>query len=219
MLVADDSADIRRLLAAYLVQAGLEVETAVDGQDAVDQGLARPFDLILMDMQMPALDGVGAARALRAGGATAPIVAVTANVRASEVRRYREAGCAEVLAKPIDRDAFYDAIGRCLRGAVPALPEGVPADLQAALDVLRAEFLAGLPTQLERLERARRDRDWAAACAVAHSLKGTAGSYGFPELTEAAGLAELAILADEFTRASTICARVVAVGRRALRLA
>lgn len=219
VLVADDSPDIRRLLEAYLRQAGLEVETATDGREAVDKALRQPFDLILMDMQMPRLDGLGALRALRTGGAAAPIVAVTANVRASEVRRYREAGCADVVAKPIDREVFYEVVGRLLAGALPASAEEMPPEVQAMLDALRDKFLAGLPAELERLEQACRRRDWPSALVVAHGLKGTAGSFGFPELTRIAGLAELAIRADEPVRAATICRRVVEEGERALKRA
>ncbi len=219
VLVADDSADIRRLLDAYLGQAGLEVEMAVDGREAVEKGARRRFDLILLDMQMPEIDGMGAAKALRARGVTAPIVALTANVRASDVRRYRESGCTDVLAKPIDRDAFYDVLARRLRGDAGGSSMSIPPDLQATLDALRMEFLAGLPAELERLGCASRSGDWPAARRVAHSLKGTAGSFGFGMLTDVAGLAELAILADEHARAATLCERVVEEGRHALRLA
>jgi signal transduction histidine kinase/CheY-like chemotaxis protein len=219
VLIADDSADIRRLLKAYLGQAGLDVEMAVDRREAVEKGVGRRFDLILMDMQMPEVDGESATRALRARGVVAPIVAVTANVRASDIRRYREAGCTDVLAKPIDRAAFYDVLARRLHGDMPGSSVPVPPELRATLDALRAEFLAGLPSELKRLQRALGDKDWVAARAVAHTLKGTAGSFGFGMLTEVAGLAELAILAKEDARAATLCERVVEEGRHALQLA
>ena len=219
VLVVDDGEDIRRLVHAYLQQAGLTVETAVDGGEAIAMGTQRKYDLVLMDMQMPGIDGVSATRALRARGVATPIVALTANVMKSDVRRYRAAGCTDVLAKPIDREAFYDVVERLLGHSLAGAALMVQPDLQATLDALRDEFLAGLPSHLERLAKALGDGDWPAAQSVAHTIKGTAGSFGFPALTDVAGLAELAIRAEEFGRAAAICGRLLDSGSRALQSA
>jgi signal transduction histidine kinase/CheY-like chemotaxis protein len=106
VLLADDGVDNQRLLSAYLKQAGLVAEIANNGQEALERALGGDFDLVLMDIQMPVMDGVEATRLLRAAGYARPILALTANVMKSDVARYREAGCDDVLAKPVNREAF-----------------------------------------------------------------------------------------------------------------
>jgi len=216
VLVAEDSPDIRRLLAVYLQQAGLSIETVVNGREAVERALSEDFDLVLMDIQMPELDGIAATRLLRGAGLSVPIVALTANVMKADIQRYREAGCTDVLAKPVDRDTFYEVAARCM--AVRLAPRAARDDveLKAAVDQLRVEFLAGLPTQLAALAAASERRDWVAARSLLHTVKGTAGSYGFQRLTDVAGVAELAVLANELPRAERLCGQLISEGRAIL---
>jgi signal transduction histidine kinase/ActR/RegA family two-component response regulator len=108
VLLAEDGMDNQRLLRAILRKAGATVEVAENGQVAVDKAWTatesgRPFGVILMDMQMPVMDGYTATRALRAAGYTGPIVALTAHAMTGELDRCLEAGCDHYLAKPIDR--------------------------------------------------------------------------------------------------------------------
>jgi len=213
VLVAEDSPDIRRLLGAYLQQAGLCAEFAVNGREAVEQALQGDFDLVLMDIQMPELDGVAATRMLRAAGLSVPIVALTANVMKSDVQRYREAGCTDVLAKPVDREAFYEVVARWMTGRLAPLDAHDDAELQAAIAELRVEFLAGLPSQLEALTKARQREDWTSVRSLAHVVKGTAGSYGFQRLTDLAGVTELAVVAGEPGRADRLCGQLIEEGR------
>ncbi|HEX7448389.1 MAG TPA: ATP-binding protein [Pirellulales bacterium] len=115
ILLAEDGPDNQRLIGHLLRRAGAELTLATDGQRAVeatreaaDRG--QPFDIILMDMQMPVLDGCEATRRLRAGGYQQPIVALTALTSADEHRECRLAGCDDVATKPVDRAALIDAI-------------------------------------------------------------------------------------------------------------
>jgi signal transduction histidine kinase/ActR/RegA family two-component response regulator len=107
VLVVDDGIDNRRLIGHHLRRAGAEVAVAPDGRKgasaALDaQAAGTPFDLVLMDMQMPVLDGYAATSLLRRKGYTRPIVALTANALAGDRERCLEAGCDEYLSKPID---------------------------------------------------------------------------------------------------------------------
>ena len=115
VLVADDSPDNQFLATHMLTQAGAEVETADNGQEAFDKALAQTFDVVLMDIQMPLLDGLEATRALRQAGFTKPIVALTAHAMDEERARTREAGCDGHLTKPLNRRDLIQTLGRLTR--------------------------------------------------------------------------------------------------------
>lgn len=109
ILLADDARDSRRLLGYVLTQSGAAVTAVGDGDEALT-AIARhgPFDLVLMDMQMPTLDGYETTRALRARGDRQPIVALTANTLASDHERALAAGCDDVVTKPVARATLLE---------------------------------------------------------------------------------------------------------------
>src|SRR5437667_141508 len=126
ILLAEDGLDARRLLARHLRAAGAEVETAENGLVACELALraaeaGAPYDLILMDMQMPELDGYAAAARLRAAGYRGPIVALTAHAMEDERARCLDAGCDGFAAKPILRRALIEVARTYLApgGAAP----------------------------------------------------------------------------------------------------
>jgi len=117
ILLAEDGSDNQRLIMFILKEAGAEVTLAENGQIAYDQALAaeeegNPFEVILMDMQMPVMDGCTATRKLREAEYTGSIIALTANVMIGDKDKCREAGCDDYLAKPIDRNVFLPLIAR-----------------------------------------------------------------------------------------------------------
>ena len=111
ILVAEDNQVNQTVIRSLLKKLGYAaVELAKDGQEAVDKALAEPFDIILMDCQMPRLDGYEATRALRGAGIALPIVAVTASAMEQEIERCFAVGMNDVLAKPVT----LAALGRCI---------------------------------------------------------------------------------------------------------
>ncbi len=122
ILIADDNPVNLRLLSIMLERAGHETVTVADGAAAVAAVAAEPFDLVLMDLQMPTLGGLDAARRIRALDdpvrAAVPIVAVTANALEGEEARCRAAGMTGYLTKPVERARLLDMIGRSV-GTVP----------------------------------------------------------------------------------------------------
>ncbi len=110
VLLADDDEDLRSLLEMHLAAMGLEVTAVVNGHDAVEAVLARPYSCIIMDMQMPVLDGYSAAAAMRAGGYGGGILGLTAHDAPEILARARAAGCSEVLTKPLTRTQLRAAL-------------------------------------------------------------------------------------------------------------
>ena len=110
LLLAEDSSENETLIRLYLEREGAELTAVRNGQEAVETAASRDFDLVLMDIQMPEMDGLEATRRLRAGGFSKPILALTAHALREEVERSLQAGCDAHLTKPIERSSLVDAI-------------------------------------------------------------------------------------------------------------
>ncbi len=128
LLVAEDNPVNQRIVARVLEHFGADVQLVPNGREAVDrarQALSegRPFDVILMDMHMPVMDGLEAIRTLRQEGYEKPIVVLSAAVMPAEIESCREAGCDAVACKPIEREELFAV----LAGFVGDNPEAVPS--------------------------------------------------------------------------------------------
>src|SRR5271167_3693388 len=121
ILMADDSRDNRALIRAYLKKTPYVLEEAEDGQEAIDKFIAGKFDVVLMDIQMPIVDGYEATTVIRAWEAQnnrrrTPIVALTASALEEAVHRSKAAGCDAHVTKPVKKstllEAIHDAVGK-----------------------------------------------------------------------------------------------------------
>jgi two-component system, sensor histidine kinase len=125
LLAAEDNPTNQQVLAAVMGSLGLEVDIVADGRQAFEAWRDGAYDLILMDIQMPVMDGIDASRAIRAaegetGRRRTPIVALTANALSHQVEEYLAAGMDGHVAKPIEIAKLYDAISRALNEAATA---------------------------------------------------------------------------------------------------
>jgi CheY-like chemotaxis protein/HPt (histidine-containing phosphotransfer) domain-containing protein len=183
---------------------GLTVSVAENGQVAVDKAMAawrsgQPYDVILMDMQMPVLDGYGATMHLRDLGYRGPVVALTAHAMPGERERCYAAGCIDYLSKPVDRKALLATVARFLGpaklGAPPPLVSSYANDPE--MEELLQHFVRGLPGRITELRTAAGRPESDALLRLAHQLKGAAGGYGFAAISEAAGRLEQAVSAHD----------------------
>jgi CheY-like chemotaxis protein len=120
ILLVEDDQDHQPLLSLMLRKAGSDVAIAENGKVAVDLALAArdagiPFDMIVMDLQMPILDGLASTRVLRAAGFANPIIALTARAVSTDRDRCFAAGCNDFLSKPISRTEFVRLLAAHLR--------------------------------------------------------------------------------------------------------
>jgi PAS domain S-box-containing protein len=220
ILLVEDGADNQRLLRMQLGDAGATVTSALDGQIAVDLATTQTFDLILMDMQMPVMDGYAATIELRRRGLTIPIIALTAYAMAEDRDRCLTAGCSAYLPKPIEEDTLL----RTVREHLGTDPAPVPNDRRAAdaagpplptadaggsnfiksslagdprVMQIMPEFVDGLPGNVGKMIDLLKRNDLSAVQWVAHHLLGVCGGYGFATISQSARTVEQLIKAGK----------------------
>jgi PAS domain S-box-containing protein len=211
VLLVEDHAINQKLAVALLERWGHRVTVAGNGQIALDALAQRTFDVVLMDMMMPVMDGLEATRHIRARETDrhVPIVAMTANAMDADRDRCIEAGMDEYLSKPIKAQELQAMLRRVteVKKVAPQSPLILPAEWQAASPVSESEFdyAAGLahmdqevrsiieqafvdqwPIDLEKLRLALLGRDVPAAARTAHALKGTLAMFGAMPASELA---------------------------------
>ena len=140
ILLAEDGFDNRALIQTVLRMAGLTVEAVENGRLAVNKALHEPFDLILMDMNMPEMDGYEATRLLRQSGYEKPILALTANAMSGDSDRCLSAGCTGYMSKPINRAELIRAINRLVGKEVAAGQPTTPSGQNSGAAAAAASF-------------------------------------------------------------------------------
>jgi PAS domain S-box-containing protein len=201
ILLAEDNPVNQKLAAALLHRAGHEVVLAGTGKEALAALERRPFDLILMDVQMPEMDGLKATAAIRAGeagtGRHVPILAMTAHAMKGDRERCLAAGMDGYLAKPIQPRELFQALAGLLPAPVAAEPEADTTlneaeilyrvgDDRGLLREIVALFCESYPQQLAELREAIRRGDAPTVQRVAHALKGALSNFGAPAAVAAA---------------------------------
>ena len=214
LLLVEDGPDNQRLIRFLLTRAGHHVDVAENGKVALEmvaetESANDPYDVILMDMQMPELDGYGATSQLRQDGYTRPIVALTAHAMSDDRAACLRVGCDDYLSKPVDAAKLCEMVQTYLGKVTSSAPssqtpsaspaggeatDGPPLLRDFAGDPEMApiieQFVNGLSEQITQCQAALDQADLDTLTHVAHRLKGSAGGYGFAPITEAARIVE-----------------------------
>ncbi len=232
LLLVEDNAINRQVASELLAAEGFVVDEAFDGQQALDALLRADYDAILMDVQMPVMDGYEATRRIRSEPRwrNLPILAMTANVLREDRLRADEAGMDDHIAKPIDPAALFGALLRHVKPrafadapapppAAAALPEPLPLPELPGVNLVeglarvgnnRGLFLRILESlhrdhadELVRITVAIQGGDVAGASRAAHTIKGIMGTIGAADLARLFGQLEASLMREDLVAASS----------------
>lgn len=214
VLVVDDGDTNRKLIRLLLERNGAKVRLAENGQVAVDMAAQVSFDVILLDMQMPVLDGYSAATKLRDIGFDGPIIALTAHAMKGDREKCERAGCSGYLSKPIHANELYELVGFYadrkaeMALAAEAIQSGqsIPSNSKLIKSILPTEdqeireiveeFLERLEEKVAQMQIAWDTGDAKTLAELAHWLKGAAGTVGYGCFTNPAQTLEQ-VVSDE----------------------
>ena len=229
LLLAEDNITNQKVALKILEKAGYRAEPVFNGQEVLAALEKNPYDLILMDVQMPEMDGFEATGAIRRRekekGGHIPVVAMTAHAMKGDRERCLEAGMDDYLSKPIQPKELIEVIERQLRGARPAEPEMTPSEQAEVPEVfdrkillerldgdeeifkeIIATFLEDAPIQVEKLKKALQEGDANRVERQAHLIKGAALNIGGNGLQAAARELEVAGKDGDLTKAQSLVA-------------
>lgn len=238
VLVVDDGDTNRKLARLILKRAGANVTLAENGLQALQIMEQQKFDVVLMDMQMPVMDGYTATRKLRDQGCTVPIIAVTAHAMKGDDEKCREAGCTGYMTKPIDGDRLLAALQPILSlpedgltnpnlesVAEPLTPSHAVVDKSPMYSTLPMddlefreiveEFIVRLREKLAAMQQALDDGNVEELKSLAHWLKGAGGSAGFPLFTEPARTLELLARQNRLSEVGEVLNQITILTERA----
>ncbi len=222
ILLAEDNPDNQRLIALNVRRFGIELQVVDNGRQALEAALATPYDLVLMDMQMPVMDGLSAVQRLRASGYGGPIIALTANATQEDMDNCLEAGCNGFLTKPIERARFGEVLGRYLPAAhsggdaEEADQYALPPDLDPHLVDLTRHTATWVLQHIAPLKANVAAGDWTEARHTAMELRAAAANCFCIRLVELSGQLEFAVSTTSAVAATALLERIERLTHRML---
>jgi len=189
VLLTEDNLDNQCLVTLYLKRLGLEYAIANNGKEAVALVNEINPDLVLMDIQMPVMDGLTATKKLRKMNFNGPIVALTANALQQQKQECYDVGCDDVCTKPIEQNELICILSKHLTSATPSQTHESPIVstlLEDNSDMLGLvlKFTGKLPEKVNSILAAFEKRDMTLLKSEVHTLKGTSGNFGYKDIFE-----------------------------------
>jgi len=202
ILLADDSEDNLFLIRSYLRNSGCTIEVAPNGEVAVQKFQSGQYDVVLMDLQMPVMDGYTATQRIREWerdkqAIPTPVVALSAYARQKEIEKSRESGCTAYLIKPIRRKSLLAALAKYSH--TPSVhanevnqSERVRVTVDTRLQAAVPGYLESRRRDLQAISKALDEADYETIRTLGHKMHGSGAGYGFPEITAIGEHLELA---------------------------
>lgn len=181
VLLAEDTIDNQNLIEMYVTDTGAQITIVENGAEAVKITELKKFDLILMDMQMPVMDGITATQQIRVNDTNTPIITLTANAMKSDYERCIDAGANEFLTKPIDLIRFNQVLYKYLSSSKE---NKKTQQVVNKLQKLTEKFIIDLPTRMAKIVELKEQQAWQSLEEETHKLKALGTPFGFPEITE-----------------------------------
>lgn len=202
VLLVEDNDLNQKIVSQMLVNYGFEITVANDGLECLRLLQENHFDVILMDMQMPVMDGYEATRMIRQYEELQhiPVIAMTAHAMAGDREKCLVSGCTSYIAKPFKAEELAREIRKHFQGVSTNNPD---PDLKSFINELLPEFMAQLEEMVDNLGLAFAQRDIEAIKSISHDIKGTAGMYGFRQISDGAAAIEAAAREGSFSRIKT----------------
>lgn len=214
VLVAEDWEDNQQLIGLFLKQLNLQYTVVSNGKEAVEVALDTDPDLILMDIQMPVMDGMKAVEELRHQGFTNPIIALTANVMKDEIRQYMQIGFNDCLSKPINRVKFINALQEYF---TKKPQEDETADQYEESDTFKKlvkDFQKKLPEMYNKILSESTSENYNELKKSIHALKGMGGSFGYPIITEQCIEIEVLLINKQYATAYKLIQKMGKLSRQ-----
>lgn len=180
VLLAEDTIDNQNLIEVYVTDVGASISIVNNGAEAVALCEKQQFDLILMDMQMPVMDGIEAIKKIRLSNTTTPIISLTANAMKSDYDKCFNAGANEFLTKPIDITHFNQILYKYLSNV--KTPKTVKTNSNKLKTIIE-KFLNDLSERVSLINRLLDEKSWTELENETHKLKAIGTPLGFPEIT------------------------------------
>lgn len=205
ILCVDDNEDNLRLVDYLLNKTGARTSLARNGVEALAQAEENSFDLILMDMQMPEMDGLEATKQLLEKGYDKPIIMLTANVDKDSKKQVKEAGATDHFSKPIVTERFYAMLNQYLgQNTQAAQAKELSDDPETeqtpnGFALLQQQYKSSFKQKADDIELALEQQDWTELKHLMHKIKGSAGSYGFDSISQLALEVEAPLEREEYT--------------------
>jgi signal transduction histidine kinase/CheY-like chemotaxis protein len=214
VLLADDHPNNRELISILLKRMNITVTEVENGKQALETIFYQKFDLILLDIHMPQMDGTEALKQIRAAGNYTPVIALTANNMKHEIEHYMRLGFSDHLAKPISRHHFISKLSLYLnkQGEIDS-----PLHQGDMLKLIK-DYQLDLRDQVGSLQKAFELRDLTIISEIAHRIRGSAGSFGFDIIGQKFADIEHCALQDDEIAVTYELPKVLALTKQCIEL-
>lgn len=209
ILLVEDNLMNQKFMSHILKRLGATFDIAIDGKDAIEKVKQNKYDLILMDIQMPVMDGLEATQIIRneLNLNDIPIIALTAHAMKGDRERCLAAGCNGYITKPIDQQKLVSEIMSVIKSSEPEYEEISPyfqGFSREEIIQLRKDYIESMKKEVEELDKKISPKEFEAFKFFGHNVKGNGVAYGFPEISKFGAKIEDAAVSQDYPTLVTV---------------